>query len=350
MNKSKIEWCDYSMNFITGCRHGCPYCYAERMVTRFAGDRRRNKLQTDKFIKTEAGLYILDEPFMDENGEMVLYPFGFEPTLHKYRFPRLGELQEGRKIFVGAMADMFGDWVPPDWIRMVMDECSKYPQHNYLFLTKNPDRYLREELPEGSHFWYGTTVTKTSELVRAEQLPPRRKRYLSIEPILERIFIEQVDLIGISWIILGAETGRRKEKVTPKAEWIEDIVLTADAMDIPVFMKDSLIPIVGEENMRREFPQELLVRQRSEKTDQKLTTDCILCHEKKERKDTVTLMVNVGRSGTRRVIGNMCRDCYEGWCGQLGIEGYAEELYTQHQPSAGRRKGSNGKKKKLQED
>jgi len=28
MNKSKIEWCDMTWNPITGCLHGCEYCYA----------------------------------------------------------------------------------------------------------------------------------------------------------------------------------------------------------------------------------------------------------------------------------------------------------------------------------
>jgi hypothetical protein len=52
----------------------------------------------------------------------------------------------------------------------------------------------------------------------------------------------------------GAETGNRKGKIIPKREWIDNIVRAADEAGVPVFMKDSLIPIVGEENMRREFP------------------------------------------------------------------------------------------------
>ena len=27
MNKSKIQWTDFSWNPITGCYHTCPYCY-----------------------------------------------------------------------------------------------------------------------------------------------------------------------------------------------------------------------------------------------------------------------------------------------------------------------------------
>lgn len=56
------------------------------------------------------------------------------------------------------------------------------------------------------------------------------------------------------WIIIGAETGNRKNKVLPEKEWIETICKAARLTRAAVFMKESLIPIVGEENMRREFP------------------------------------------------------------------------------------------------
>ena len=56
------------------------------------------------------------------------------------------------------------------------------------------------------------------------------------------------------WIIVGAETGNRKDKVVPKKEWIENITEVCKRQGIPLFMKDSLIPIIGEENMIREFP------------------------------------------------------------------------------------------------
>lgn len=35
MDKTKIEWCDSTWNPVTGCRHGCEYCYARRIAERF---------------------------------------------------------------------------------------------------------------------------------------------------------------------------------------------------------------------------------------------------------------------------------------------------------------------------
>ena len=57
-----------------------------------------------------------------------------------------------------------------------------------------------------------------------------------------------------NWLVVGTETGNRKNKIIPKEEWIEDIIDNCKLYDIPLFMKDSLIPIIGEENMKREFP------------------------------------------------------------------------------------------------
>ena len=37
MQKSNIEWCDSTWNPVTGCKHGCEYCYARRIAARFGG-------------------------------------------------------------------------------------------------------------------------------------------------------------------------------------------------------------------------------------------------------------------------------------------------------------------------
>ena len=60
----------------------------------------------------EGDLFVLDEPFMNEDGKPVIYPFGFEPTLHRYRLNTMDSLKMGNNIFVCAMADLFGEWVP----------------------------------------------------------------------------------------------------------------------------------------------------------------------------------------------------------------------------------------------
>lgn len=70
MNKSAIDWCDFTWNPITGCRHTCEYCYARRQAKRFSGDVRVN-LGTSQISteKTERGnLHVLPQPFKSETG------------------------------------------------------------------------------------------------------------------------------------------------------------------------------------------------------------------------------------------------------------------------------------------
>jgi protein gp37 len=46
-------------------------------------------------------------------------------------------------ISVCSMADLFEEWVPDEWIKEVLAACAAAPWHNYMFLTKNPERYPR---------------------------------------------------------------------------------------------------------------------------------------------------------------------------------------------------------------
>lgn len=117
----------------------------------------------------------------------------------------------------------------------------------------------------------------------------------------------------LNWIIIGAETGHRKEKVVPKFEWIKKIVVEADYNGIPVFMKDSLIPIVGKKNMRRDYPKELQIRKRSEKVNKKLSGNCMLCGKTEDKNKMVTLTARAVRGGRAASFGHMCHSCFAKW-------------------------------------
>lgn len=333
MNKSKIEWCDHTWNPITGCNHGCHYCYARIMTTRFSGNVRLNKMAVDNYSVIEQGdrkLYVLDEPMKNETGHDLVYPFGFEPTFHRYRLNTLDKMKMGNNIFVGAMADVFGEWVPDSWIDEIMRACEEHPIHNFLFLTKNPDRYvsllLKDKLPELPNMWYGVTVTNSPQAMTAEaamqDLPNNAHSFLSIEPIMEDV----IDALKITianftdWVIIGAETGRKKDKVIPKIEWINHIVSCADAYGVPVFMKDSLIPIVGEKSMRREFPEQLQHKRISQKMQDKLYDICYSCGEKNKKREMITILARSKRGEQPKQFCFMCRKCFEGFCKENGIE------------------------------
>lgn len=257
MNKTKIDWCDSTWNPVTGCLHGCEYCYARGIANRFglgfapklgdAGMEGACKYDSPEGLDT---MLELEKPYI-KNGKAQPYPMAFYPTFHRYRLNYyIGK--KGRNIFICSMADLFGSWVPDSWIEEVFKACEKAPQHNYFFLTKNPFRYeiLHQNgiLRKCSNMWYGYSATKNN---CDYWFDSQYNTFVSIEPILEPINI----YFG-EWVIIGAETGRRKGKVIPKREWIERIVSDCYVNNIPLFMKSSLSEIWGEP-LIQEFPEGL---------------------------------------------------------------------------------------------
>ena len=263
-DKTKISWCDASWNPVTGCLHGCEYCYARRIAERFSGcdrcvaicrysDREHTKLIFADLFNGGAKL----------NGKPAPYPFGFKPTFHRERLDIPSKWRRPRTIFVCSMADLFGSWVPDERIAEVFNACAAAPQHRYLFLTKNPERYkdicLKDALPYGPRFWYGTTTTRPTEgAFIVEQEKKFYHTFLSIEPIQERFgkyALNRNTIILTDWVIIGAETGNRKDKVIPEKEWIDEIVEVCKKYEKPIFMKESLRELMGADFVQ-EFPWE----------------------------------------------------------------------------------------------
>jgi len=266
MNKTKIEWCDSTWNPITGCLHGCEYCYARKIANRFA------PASSKQMIKDMLEIAERDNvpPTLEHFYKAKPFEAGFYPTFYHHRLNEPFKIKKPSNIFVCSMADLFGDWVPDEWIKEVFEACKKAPQHNYMFLTKNFERY--ESIDDDfQRFWYGATATnKDSFTLALDSFMQQRvnaerwfNTFLSVEPLLEEISISECDgyFSCLDWLILGAETGNRKDKVIPKKEWIDSIVERCKQTNIPIFMKNSLIPIVGKENMLREFPKGLLMEE-----------------------------------------------------------------------------------------
>ena len=256
--KTKISSFDSSWSPVTGCRHGCPYCYAKRIADRFAGYDSGDDLNSFKYSCVGYkgnNIYEIDTKMTrkTKDGEMqtAVYPFGFAPTLFNYKLTELRDWKEPSDIFVCSMADLFGEWIPDNWINRVFVACERYPQHRYFFLTKNPSRYIdlfNKNLVPKKHdnFWFGTTLTtiKDQYFFRDDA-----NCFLSIEPIHSDFPIDLIPLkdYGIKWVIVGAETGNRVGKIKPEKEWVENIKTVCRINDIPIFMKDSLQGLMGKD-------------------------------------------------------------------------------------------------------
>jgi protein gp37 len=219
MNKTKIEWCDYTWNPATGCLHGCSYCYAKRNTEEHGGN--------------------------------------FNPLFHESRLIQPKGVKKPQNVFVGSMTDLFGNWFSDEQINKVFNACNEAPQHRYLFLTKNPNRYaqLYESgiLPE--QHWYGITLDHAPDEEDDESewniYPPIKHGFVSIEPLTENIVNRHFPIAD--WYIIGAESGNRKWKVTPKRKWIEAIIEICRENNKPVFLKNNLASI-WKQPLIQEYP------------------------------------------------------------------------------------------------
>ena len=281
MYKTKIDWCDSTWNPVTGCFHDCEYCYARKIANRFAlpyapslgdpGMEGAAKWDSDEGMDT---MLELEKPYK-RDGRTCMYPMGFYPTFHRYRLDVPKRWSEPRTIFVCSMADLFGEWVPDEWIDDVIRATQKAYWHRYLFLTKNPERYdhwlsrFEENKIPGlgavQGYWFGASASNNEELERANR---SQAIWLSVEPIREHIYTDEDQFMEFCptpggevegkrwmWVVIGAETGNSKNKVTPKKEWIDEIAQVCAEYRTPVFMKESLREIMGGD-FRQEWPWE----------------------------------------------------------------------------------------------
>ena len=195
MQKSKIEWCDYSINVIKGyCPNTCSYCYAHRMYNRFKWDKRL------RFDKEE--------------------------------IKQICKIKKPSKIFVGSMIDMYHPAIAAIDVNKIIDMASYFPQHTYITLTKNPQNLRYHYFDK----WWWVGVTIDENIARHYLLFDSNidgKKFISFEPLLEPMY--NIDFEGMDWLIIGGLTPKNKHKNI----WIDDIVLRADQLNIPVYIKDN---------------------------------------------------------------------------------------------------------------
>lgn len=344
MINSKIEFAEHTLNLLTGCLYNCLKCSAMTTIHNYGGDVRRHMLETDKY-HVEGDVIVLEEPLRAANGRVKSYPFGSKPTYHRYNLGKiLSKMHMGQNVYVGALTDMFGYWVP-DWIiDEVFDECLKYPRNNYMFLTHNPGRYqeLAEagKLPEADNFWYGSSITSPDS---PWWYSNKHHYFVNIEPLKEEFpGFGCIDEKFPEWIIIGAETGKHKDKTVPEFEWIRKLVVEADYHATPVYMRNSLLQVVPEGSMRREVPKSFREKALSPHQEAKTFGQCCICGKTERRNEMVTLNARV-RKGKNKTIAAMCCDCYINWCKEFGIKSRVEEIYEEKKLQTDNERGENAR-------
>jgi len=162
---------------------------------------------------------------------------GFALTLHPDVLDVPRAWTAPRTVFVNSMSDLFHEQVPVDFIRDVFRVINETPRHTYQLLTKRSRRLLRlsDQLTWPSNLWMGVSVENDRYSFRADHLRevPAAVRFLSVEPMLGPL--DDIDLSGISWVIVGGESGPSPRPVNP--EWVTSIRDQCAASGVAFFFK-----------------------------------------------------------------------------------------------------------------
>lgn len=229
-----ISWTDHTFNPWWGCAKvspGCKNCYAETFASRYG-----HSIWGPEAPRREFG----EKHWMDPvrwNNEACR-----EKRMHR--------------VFCGSMCDVFEDhptankWRPKLWVTI-----SNTPWLDWQLLTKRPEnisKFLPRDWGSGYHnVWLGTSI-ENQDMANV-RLPvirriPARVRFLSAEPLLERILLDYALpsgsytcdwnpkwAAGIHWVIAGGESGQNRRSCDP--DWIQDLYSQCKADSVAFFCK-----------------------------------------------------------------------------------------------------------------
>lgn len=263
--KTKIEWCDSTVNPIIGCT-GCAlrkdHCYAAVLCARYAGRKGWPKsFDSPEFFP---GRLEKAAKWSDLTGKARLG----KPWLDG--LPRI--------VFVNDLSDGFCPDVDAElWLAPYLDMIAQSP-HIWLLLTKWPKRMheffqrhgfiYKHVLPD--NVWLGVSVENPDYLWRVDELMkcPAVVRFISLEPLLGPISLRphtgssrwlgpmpserfygkpKHDIVTgetrivkkprpiLNWVIVGGESGPGARPMHP--DWARDIRDQCQAADVPFFFK-----------------------------------------------------------------------------------------------------------------
>jgi protein gp37 len=207
-DRSKIEWTDATWNPIRrrwrpdraaghACLKispGCDSCYAGKLQAHYYGGADYPAVSRESLAAMTAAV---------DHGDLYLDPVALTQPL-RWKRPR--------RIFVGSMTDLFGEWVPDAWLDAIWGVMLLAPQHTFQVLTKRPHRMaaylsdpiriqfaLVDSLAQQTqcsvdvravwplpNLWLGVSVESDRFIWRTSVLAeiPAAVRWISAEPLL----------------------------------------------------------------------------------------------------------------------------------------------------------------------
>ncbi|MDB4871992.1 MAG: hypothetical protein JWL97_2996 [Gemmatimonadales bacterium] len=262
MTRTSIEWATDSWNpiaaydretgkrgwFCTKVSPGCTNCYAEQW-NRFRGNGHLYRVGNLDKVRFELAPTLTD-------------------PLH-WRKPR--------RVFVNSMTDLFLEAHTNEMIDAVFAVMAQAQRHQFLVLTKRPERMLTYTLARLAglplpNVWLGTSVENQEQAdLRIPLLlqTPAAIRFLSCEPLLGPVdILESIRVLhrrvgdfdpafanagGIDWVIVGGESGGKARPLD--LAWVHKIARQCEANRVPYFIKQlGSVPMMSEADWRGLMP------------------------------------------------------------------------------------------------
>ena len=210
-------------NPVIGCKHLCTYCWARKLA-----ERLKNKTKK--------------------------YSSGFNPKIVRYELEK--KFKEGEVVFVSDMGDLFGEWVPREWISEVLDTIRRNPGTCFFLLTKNPRRYLEllDEIP--GNCILGATIETNRDLSGISRAPSPMERLdamkklrskwkgylmISIEPVIDfdSSFPREIIDVKPDFVIIGKDN-YNSGIPEPSREKLVKLIRVLKSSKVKVVLKNSL--------------------------------------------------------------------------------------------------------------
>jgi protein gp37 len=249
---SNIEWTDMTANpihivredgsngghFCNKISPGCLHCFSE------------TQNQSNYFAFASHLLYAGKAP------ENLIFD---EAVMEKFI-----RMRSPKKVFLCSMTDLFGEWVPDEWLDKAFAYMAFSSQHTFQVLTKRTkrmQRYLSDPVtPDrieemGYSFthnmdcvnnwplpnvWLGTSIE--NQQAADDRIPmlldtPAVLHFVSAEPLLEKIDLSEFLICaeGRFWVICGGESGSGARPC--HIDWIRSLVQQCQQTKTAVFVK-----------------------------------------------------------------------------------------------------------------
>ena len=234
---TKIEYCDYTWNPVTGCgmvkvSKGCDNCYAEAIVKGRLSNM-PNLHYSQLGFKPAIKGWELDNPnryvpkkgvvFIGDMCDLIgLREFYYEAT-YLYHFDKA-------KRITRSDAD--------EVVNKVLAFVRTRPQQQFLILTKRHESLQHYDLAI-PNLWVGVTICSQEEVYKIDSLvnSSATNRWLSIEPMLTHIKFDRSQLGQVDWVVCGGERTQKTKARPMTLDWAVDLMTACHVAGTYFFLK-----------------------------------------------------------------------------------------------------------------